>query len=235
MRGRGPGILTSQSSLQAPDFMTRRLFRIPTAPATTKGGPLLSILMRSHKPLQNKEATTRRSVSPPWTASTPAWPEASEEIAAHMRGKTARFRASSCRLPFVLSGGLLPSFPGSPPPIWLTSSLQPQTKKCSASAHLRTAVHPLRTQPGPAHHGYARHRGRLPRRRSLQWTDGPSILSASLCPHSHTCGCFLDRSSKFATLRVASVREGTLLSVSLCSSIFSKLGDFRPFSPCGEC
>lgn len=149
MRGRGPGILTSQSSLQAPDFMTRRLFRIPTAPATTKGGPLLSILMRSHKPLQNKEATTRRSVSPPWTASTPAWPEASEEIAAHMRGKTARFRASSCRLPFVLSGGLLPSFPGSPPPIWLTSSLQPQTKKRSASAHLRTAVHPLRNPAWP--------------------------------------------------------------------------------------
>lgn len=129
VRGRGLGFLTSQGSLQAHDVMKHQLFWIPAAPATTKGGPLLSILMWLYVPLENKEMKTSRSLSLPWKLSIPPWPEPSQRDRSPPAREGGQCWMSPHRcLSFVLPGGLLPPFTGPVPPIWLTPQLLPHSE-----------------------------------------------------------------------------------------------------------
>lgn len=75
-------------------------------------------------------------------------------------------RVGSCHLPFVLSGGLLPPFSSSLPPIWLTPQSLPCSKNDLASASLMMPLHSLMDSTLP-------HTSQLCRR------DG--LLSSSKC------------------------------------------------------
>lgn len=113
VRGRVLGFLTSWGSLQAHDFMKPQLLCIPAAPATTKGGLLLSILMWLYMPLENKE--TQRSRSLASLGHCPSYPCLSPlEAWINLQGRMSLIESSD--LPFVLSGGLIlpcsgPCFP----------------------------------------------------------------------------------------------------------------------------
>lgn len=114
VRGRVLGFLTSWGSLQAHGFMKSQLFCIPAAPATTKGGLLLSILMWLYMPSENKETQMSRSLAS--LGHCPSYPCLSplEEAWIHLQGRMSLIVSPD--LPFVLSGGLIlpcsvPCFP----------------------------------------------------------------------------------------------------------------------------
>jgi hypothetical protein len=121
VRGRDLGFLTSWGSLQAQDFMKPQLFYIPAAPATTKRGLLLSILMWMYMPSENKETQMSRSLAS--LGHCPSYPCLSplEEAQIHLQGRMSLIE--SPELPFVLSGGLILPCSGfwSLLPIWLIS------------------------------------------------------------------------------------------------------------------
>lgn len=105
VRGRGLGFLTSWGSRQAQDFLKPQLFSIPAAPATTKGGLLLRILMWLYMPSENKETQMSRSLAS--LGHCPSYPCLSplEEAQIHLQGRMSLIESPA--LPFVLSGGLI--------------------------------------------------------------------------------------------------------------------------------
>lgn len=140
-------------------------------------------------------------------------------------------RVSSCRRPFVLSGGLLPSVSGSLPPVWLTSSLQPQTKKrfsiCPSEDGSASSQEPSSAPHSTATPG---------RGAGLPGGEGDSGLAAPPSfepPSAHV----LTLAAVFLT-GLQSLSPSTWLQreEACCCPLLCVLVSFQncPFSPCGE-